>query len=83
MPDETTELFDVWNFSREMQKVMGNHLNLLMQQYRIILGIYGGNDNTFREAMLKYWPRSSEYYEVFDRWIERQANILENITRRR
>ena len=72
--------FDVWEFNKEMQKIISNHVLLLMEQYKTMYGIYGSSDKNINITKIDYWPQGySQYRETYNLWMQGQIKLFESL----
>jgi hypothetical protein len=78
MKDKQATVMDVWEITQSMQKIVGNHVKLLLDQYKVIKGIYGGPNNVLMESVKQFWPQGSDrFFTLFDMWLENQMGMFE------
>lgn len=80
MADDENYLFDVWALGRQMQKIMANHAQLLLEQYRTLQGLYGGPNISLGAGDM--WPKGSEQArEAFEKWARAQMGSFTDTLR--
>lgn len=78
MTKNTIENMDVWEITKDIQKMLTEHTRLLLDQYKTINGIYRWPNKVFNESIREYWPDSTKKaFEAFDTWLEQELQIFE------
>jgi hypothetical protein len=78
MADKQATVMDVWEITQSMQKIVSNHVKLLLDQYKVIKGIYGGPNKILMETVREFWPQGTDkFFVLFDMWLENQMQAFE------
>lgn len=78
MAETENNIFDVWEFNKEMRKITTSHVMMLMDQYKTLKGIYGVPDKNLDETVMDYLPKgSSQFFQMFNFWIQAQMKLFE------
>lgn len=78
MEDKQATVLDVWEVTQSMQKIVGNHVKLLLEQYKTMKGIYGGPNKVLMETVREFWPQGTDkFFVLFDMWLENQMQTFE------
>jgi hypothetical protein len=80
MAEKENNLFDVWEFNKEMRKITADHVMLLMDQFKTLRGIYGVPDKNLNETVKDYLPKSSsQFFQIFNFWVQEQVKLFETL----
>lgn len=77
MAQKQDTMMDVWEVTQGMHKILTNHVRLLLEQYKTMKGLYGGN-KALVDAAKDFWPKGTEkFFAMFDVWLENQLETFE------
>lgn len=78
MAKNKSENNDVWVVTNQTQKMIAEHVRLLMDQYKTIKGVYGWPNKMLMDLIADYWPDgTAKFFEAFDMWLEHELRIFE------
>ena len=78
MPKKQDGYVDVWEVTREMQRMLAGHSKLLLSQYKTIKGIYGWPNKALMDTVMEMWPNGTgKFFDIFDMWLEDQVRIFD------
>jgi hypothetical protein len=78
MPKQQVDSTDIWDLAKGLQKIAINHTKMLLEQYKTMKGIYGGQNKVLMDAVMDFWPQETrKFFETFDIWLEQELKIFE------
>jgi len=78
MPKQQANSADVWDLTDDMQKMAIKHTKMLLEQYKTMKGIYGGQNKVLMDAVMDFWPQETrKFFETFDIWLEQELQIFD------
>jgi hypothetical protein len=78
MPKPKENSANVWEKTNGMHKMVANQIKLMLDQYKMMRGLYGGPNNAMMESVKAFWPQGTEnYFKSFDIWLEQELQVFE------